>query len=59
MSHPAVSPAYQQILDWYQHCQTMATARPIGLLVTSGAPDEGADMVKATSADTQTLDVFA
>lgn len=34
-------------------------AQPISLLVTTGAPDEGANQVKVTSASTSTLDVFA
>jgi hypothetical protein len=59
MSTPAVSPAYQQILHWYQRCVTVSQAKPIPLLVTTGAPTEETDQPKETSADVQPLDVFA
>lgn len=57
-THP-VSPAYQQIIDWYQRWQTMEMAQPIPMLITSGAPDEAADEVKDTSAVPETLDIYA
>lgn len=59
MATPVVSPAYQQIVQWYGRFQGVEMSRPIPLLVTTGAPDETADPVKATNAGTQTLDVFA
>jgi hypothetical protein len=59
MSSPSVSPAYQQIVDWYQQFQAVQQARPIPLLITSGAPDEDADQPKQTDSETQTLDIIA
>lgn len=59
MAVPTVSPAYQQIVDWYQRWQHYEQAKPIPLLVTTGAPDEAADQPKETSATTQTLDIIA
>lgn len=59
MATPAISPAYQQIVQWYQHCEAVSQAKPTSLLVTTGAPDEAADEPKETSADVTPLDVFA
>ena len=59
MSTPSISPAYQQMTDWYQHWQAAQMAQPIDLLVTSGAPDEEADQPKQTDATAQTVDVIA
>ncbi len=59
MAAPTVSPAYQQIVHWYEQWQATENARPIALLVTTGAPVEAADDPKQTDASTPTLDVFA
>jgi hypothetical protein len=59
MSGPTISPAYQQILDWYQAFQRDQQAKPIQLLVTTGAPNEEIDQPKETDSSTQTLDVSA
>jgi hypothetical protein len=56
---PTVSPAYKQIEQWYEKWQAVEQAKPMQLLVTNGAPDEGADEPKQTDPTTQTLDVFA
>jgi len=57
MAQPVISPAYRQIVEWYQHWQTMETAKPIKMLGTTGAPDEGA--LGPTEADGQTkLDIY-
>lgn len=59
MATPSVSTtAYDQFAQWYHRWQAVEMARPIPLLVTSGAPDEAADEVKDTSV-VATLDVFA
>lgn len=59
MSTPSVSPAYQQIVNWYHNFQAVQQAEPIPLLITSGAPDEDADQPKQTDPSTQTLDIIA
>jgi hypothetical protein len=59
MASPSISPAYQQIVDWYHRWQQVAQARPIELLVTSGAPDEDVNQPKETDPTTQTLDIIA
>jgi hypothetical protein len=59
MSGPTISPAYRQILDWYQTFQQDQQAKPIQLLVTTGAPNEEIDQPKETDASTTTLDVSA
>jgi hypothetical protein len=59
MSGPTISPAYRQILDWYQTFQQDQQAKPIQLLVTTGAPNEEIDQPKETDASTPTLDVSA
>ena len=59
MASPSISPAYEQIVEWYKHWQAVAQARPIPLLITSGAPDEEADQPKETDPTTQTLDIIA
>jgi hypothetical protein len=59
MSGPTISPAYRQILDWYQTFQQDQQANPIPLLVTTGAPNEEIDQPKETDASTTTLDVSA
>jgi hypothetical protein len=59
MSGPTISPAYRQILDWYQTFQQDQQAKPIQLLVTTGAPNEEIDQPKETDPSTTTLDVSA
>jgi len=59
MSSPSVSPAYQQILQWYQAFQAVQGSKSVPLLVTSGAPDEAADDPKETDPSTSTLDIIA
>ncbi len=59
VSTPAISPAYQQIVDWYRSFQHAQGSRPVPLLVTHGAPDEAADQPKATDPSTPTLDIIA
>jgi hypothetical protein len=59
MSGPTISPAYRQILDWYQTFQQDQQAKPIQLLVTTGAPNEEIDQPKETDSSTTTLDVSA
>lgn len=59
MSTPSISPAYQQLTDWYQHWQAAEMAQPTPLLITTGAPDEEADQPKQTDPTTQTLDIIA
>jgi hypothetical protein len=59
MPQPASSPAYKQIIHWYQQCEAVQTARPIQMLVTSGAPDEAIDGPKQASPATRPLDVIA
>ncbi len=59
MSSPAISPAYQQIVQWYRRWQADEQAKPIPLLITTGAPDEEANQPKETDPTTQTLDVIA
>lgn len=59
MASPAISPAYQQIVDWYQRWEAYQGAKPIQLLVTTGAPDDAANDPKQTDATTQTLDIIA
>ncbi len=58
MAAPTISPAYQQVVEWYHRWQAAENAKPIALLVTAGAPDEAADAPKQTSPQTQLLDVF-
>jgi hypothetical protein len=59
MAGPTISPAYQQIVDWYREFQQDQQAKPIPLLVTTGAPNEEIDQPKETDPSTQTLDVIA
>jgi hypothetical protein len=59
MASPSISPAYQQIVDWYQHWQSVQQAKPIPLLITSGAPDEDVNQPKETDPTTQLLDIIA
>jgi hypothetical protein len=59
MSTPSVSPAYQQIVDWYQNFQKVQMSKPVPLLVTTGAPGEAADDPKETDPSTQTIDIIA
>lgn len=59
MSGPAVSPAYQQIVQWYHRWEAVQMAKPIPLLVTTGAPDEAVNQPKQTDPTTQPLDIIA
>jgi hypothetical protein len=59
MAGPTISPAYQQIVDWYRTFQQDQQAKPIQLLVTTGAPHEEIDQPKETDPSTQTLDIIA
>jgi hypothetical protein len=59
MSSPSISPAFQQIVHWYQNFQQVQGSKPVPLLVTTGAPDEEADQPKQTDASTPTLDIIA
>ncbi len=59
MAHPTISPAYQQIVNWYRECQADQMSHPVPLLVTNGAPDEQADQPKETDASTPTVDIIA
>ena len=59
MSSPSISPAYQQIVDWYRHFQAVQASQPVPLLITSGAPDEEADQPKQTDSSTPTIDIIA
>ena len=59
MAHPTISPAYQQIVDWYREFQADQMSQPVPLLVTTGAPDEEADQPKETDASTPTVDIIA
>jgi hypothetical protein len=59
MSTPSVSPAYQQIVTWYQDFQKVQMSKAVPLLVTTGAPDEAADEPKQTDPSTQTIDIIA
>ncbi len=59
MAHPTISPAYQQIVDWYREFQAFQMSQPVPLLVTTGAPDEEADQPKETDPSTPTVDIIA
>jgi hypothetical protein len=59
MAGATISPAYQQIVDWYRTFQQDQQAKPIPLLVTTGAPHEQIDQPKETDSSTQTLDIIA
>jgi hypothetical protein len=59
MTAPSISPAYQQIVDWYQAFQTVQGSQPVPLLITDGAPDEAADQPKETDSSTPTIDIIA
>jgi hypothetical protein len=58
VSLPVISPAYKQIEQWYQKAEAVSDAKPQELLVTTGAPDEGADEPKETDPSPTVLDVF-
>lgn len=58
-SGPSVSPAYQQIVHWYQTFQKVQMSQPVPLLITHGAPGEEADQPKETDPSTQTIDIIA
>ena len=59
MKAPSISPAYQQILDWYRNFQAVEESRPVPLLITTGAPNEQADQPKQTDPSTPTIDIIA
>ncbi len=59
MKSPSISPAYQQIVDWYHRFQAVGGSQPVPLLVTTGAPDEAADQPKQTDPSTPTIDILA
>jgi hypothetical protein len=55
---PATSPAFQQLQQWYEKAEAVSQAKPIPLLVTTGAPLEAADEPKETDPTTQ-INLFA
>jgi hypothetical protein len=55
----AVSPAYQQIVQWYQHWETIATPEPAQLLVNGGPLAEASGGTQSTDPGTPRLDVMA
>jgi hypothetical protein len=59
MSSPSISPAYQQITNWYHAFLAAQGSKPVPLLITNGAPDEGADQPKETDPSTQLIDISA
>ncbi|MGH2860352.1 MAG: hypothetical protein ACRDLT_02475 [Solirubrobacteraceae bacterium] len=58
-SGPSISPAYQQIVNWYQNFQKVQGSNPVPLLITHGAPDEEADQPKETDSSTPMVDIIA
>ncbi len=58
-SGPSISPAYQQIVNWYQDFQKVQQAKPIQLLATTGAPHEEINQPKETDPSTPMIDVIA
>ena len=59
MTTPSISPAYQQIVNWYRNFQAVQGSQPVQMLVTNGAPDEAADQPKETDSSTPTVDIIA
>jgi len=57
MAQPVISPAYRQMVQWDERWQATEQARPLKMLVTTGAPDEGALGPKETDAQTQ-IDLY-
>lgn len=58
-SGPTISPAYSQIVNWYQNFQKVQGSTAVPLLITHGAPDEAADQPKQTDPSTPTIDIIA
>jgi hypothetical protein len=56
MADPVISPAYKQIVDWYQHWQTMEMAKPITLLGAGSEPVQGG--LETTTDPTTQLDIY-
>jgi hypothetical protein len=54
-----VSGAARQIDHWYERFKQVQGSQPVPLLITHGAPDEGADQPKQTDPSTPTIDIIA
>lgn len=59
MASPYVSPAYQQIVQWYGRWQKEESSTPIPLLDNKSGPDHGTFEPPVTQLPASTLDVFA